>query len=165
MKVLGSSPCAEILKILISVIKDWLYNSISPNNMVHISHTMVCSLWLILRSTNLIAGSSVHKNHHMNDRCASWHMISNVTLFKVCLWLAITHLLSSSHVVSRKHSVLQICPQRRTHLIFHKNTPEGWYGVGGGRAGFRMGNICTPKTDACWCMAKPIQYCKVKNNN
>ena len=40
------------------------------------------------------------------------------------------------------------------------------YGMGrvvGG--GFRMGNMCTPVTDACWCMAKPIQYCKVKNNN
>ena len=28
--------------------------------------------------------------------------------------------------------------------------------------GFRMGNTCTPMVDACWCMAKPIQYCKVK---
>ena len=34
--------------------------------------------------------------------------------------------------------------------------------VGGG---FRMGNMCTPVADACLCMAKPIQYCKVKNNN
>ena len=31
--------------------------------------------------------------------------------------------------------------------------------VGGG---FRMGNTCTPMVDACWFMAKPIQYCKVK---
>ena len=23
---------------------------------------------------------------------------------------------------------------------------------------------CTPMADACWCMAKPIQYCKVNNN-
>ena len=30
---------------------------------------------------------------------------------------------------------------------------------------FRMGNTCTPVVDACWCIAKPIQYCKVKNNN
>ena len=30
--------------------------------------------------------------------------------------------------------------------------------VGGG---FRMGNTCTPMTDSCQCMAKPIQYCKV----
>ena len=34
--------------------------------------------------------------------------------------------------------------------------------VGGG---FRMGNTCTPVADACGCMAKPIQYCKVKKNN
>ena len=34
--------------------------------------------------------------------------------------------------------------------------------VGGG---FRMRNTCTPVADACWCMAKPIQYCKVKKNN
>ena len=31
--------------------------------------------------------------------------------------------------------------------------------VGGG---FRMGNMCTPVVDSCRCMAKPIQYCKVK---
>jgi len=34
--------------------------------------------------------------------------------------------------------------------------------VGGG---FRMGNTCTPVADSCLCMAKPIQYCKVKKNN
>ena len=28
--------------------------------------------------------------------------------------------------------------------------------------GFRMGNTCIPVADSCWCMAKPIQYCKVK---
>ena len=27
--------------------------------------------------------------------------------------------------------------------------------------GFRMGNTCTPVADSCWCVAKPIQYCKV----
>ena len=31
--------------------------------------------------------------------------------------------------------------------------------VGGG---FRMGNTCTPVADSCLCMAKPIQYSKVK---
>ena len=34
--------------------------------------------------------------------------------------------------------------------------------VGGG---FRMGNTCTLMADSSQCMAKPIQYCKVKNNN
>ena len=33
--------------------------------------------------------------------------------------------------------------------------------VGGG---LRMGNMCAPVADACWCMSKPIQYCKVKKN-
>ena len=28
--------------------------------------------------------------------------------------------------------------------------------------GFRIGNSCTPVADSCQCMAKPIQYCKVK---
>ena len=28
--------------------------------------------------------------------------------------------------------------------------------------GSRMGNTCTPMADSCQCMAKPIQYCKVK---
>ena len=27
--------------------------------------------------------------------------------------------------------------------------------------GFKMGNTCTLVADSCWCMAKPIQYCKV----
>ena len=40
--------------------------------------------------------------------------------------------------------------------------PEGWYGEGGGKR-FRMGNTCIPVADSCWCMAKPIQYCKVIN--
>ena len=31
--------------------------------------------------------------------------------------------------------------------------------VGGG---FMFGNACTPMVDSCQCMAKPIQYCKVK---
>ena len=31
--------------------------------------------------------------------------------------------------------------------------------VGGG---FIFGNACTPVVDSCQCMAKPIQYCKVK---
>ena len=31
--------------------------------------------------------------------------------------------------------------------------------VGGG---FMFGNACTPVVDSCQCLAKPIQYCKVK---
>ena len=45
--------------------------------------------------------------------------------------------------------------------LVHWDDPEGWNGrkMGGG---FRMGNTCTPMADSCQCMAKPIQYCKVK---
>ena len=34
--------------------------------------------------------------------------------------------------------------------------------MGGVVQGFRIGNSCTPMADSCQCMAKPIQYCKVK---
>ena len=37
--------------------------------------------------------------------------------------------------------------------------PEGWRKEEG--VGFGMGNTCIPVADSCWCMAKPIQYCKV----
>ena len=32
------------------------------------------------------------------------------------------------------------------------------------RGGFMFGNACTPVVDSCQCMAKPIQYCKVKQS-
>ena len=47
--------------------------------------------------------------------------------------------------------------------LVHWDDPEGWDWEGGGR-GFRMGNTCTPMVDSCQCMAKQIQYCKVKIN-
>ena len=39
--------------------------------------------------------------------------------------------------------------------------PRGMVREGDGRGEFRIGNTCTPVADSCWCMAKPIQYCKV----
>ena len=45
--------------------------------------------------------------------------------------------------------------------LVHGDDPEGSYGEGGGR-GVMFGNACTPVLDSCQCMAKPIQYCKVK---
>ena len=45
--------------------------------------------------------------------------------------------------------------------LVHWDDPERWYGEGGGR-GFKVGNSCTPVVDSCQCMAKPIQYYKVK---
>ena len=44
--------------------------------------------------------------------------------------------------------------------LVHWDDPEGWYGEGGWK-GLRMGNTCTPVADSCWCIAKPIHYCKV----
>ena len=46
--------------------------------------------------------------------------------------------------------------------LVHWDDPEGWDWEGGGGSGFRMGNTCTAVADSCQCMAKPIQYCKVK---
>ena len=40
-------------------------------------------------------------------------------------------------------------------------TPRDGTGKEAG-GGFRMGNTCTPMKDSSQCMAKPIQYCKVK---
>ena len=45
--------------------------------------------------------------------------------------------------------------------LVHWDDPEGWYGEGGGGV-FRMGNTYILVVDAYWCMAKSIQYCKVK---
>ena len=46
--------------------------------------------------------------------------------------------------------------------LVHWDNPEGWHGLGGGK-GFRKGNTCIPVAYSCWCMAKPIQYCKAIN--
>ena len=43
----------------------------------------------------------------------------------------------------------------------HWDSPEGWDGEGGER-GVQVGDTCTPMVDSSQCMAKPIQYCKVK---
>ena len=42
--------------------------------------------------------------------------------------------------------------------------PRGMVRGGRGR-GFRIGRTCIPVVDSCWCMAKPIQYCKVINQS
>ena len=47
--------------------------------------------------------------------------------------------------------------QPQATSIMHRT----WTGEEG--AGFGMGNTCIPVADSCWCMAKPIQYCKVIN--
>ena len=46
-----------------------------------------------------------------------------------------------------------------TGMIQRDGRGERWEG------GFRMGNSGTHVADSCWCMAKPIQYCKVTTSN
>ena len=93
------------------------------------------------------------------------------------------HLSGSFQCTSPKHPVPRIEPRLVIHFLYdimHVSMPFsqirmleagalGWpRGDGMGRevgGGFRIGNTCTPVADSCWCVAKPIQYCKVKNNN
>ena len=37
---------------------------------------------------------------------------------------------------------------------------DGWDGMGDGSEGQEGGDICIPMTDSCWCLQKPIQFCK-----
>ena len=66
-------------------------------------------------------------------------------------------------ILSRKNRIASLCPIQDTACLglVHGDDPERCYGEGGGR-GFMFGNTCTPVVDSCKCMAKPIQYCKVK---
>ena len=45
--------------------------------------------------------------------------------------------------------------------LVHWDDSEGCDGEGGG-GGFRIGHTCILRADSSQCMAKPIQYCKVK---
>ena len=47
--------------------------------------------------------------------------------------------------------------------LVHWDDPEGWGWEGGGR-GVQDRDTCTPMANSCQCMAKPIQYCRVKIN-
>ena len=62
-----------------------------------------------------------------------------------------------------KNRIARLCPTQDTACLglVHGDDPERCYGEGGGR-GFMFGNTCTLVVDSCQCMAKPIQYCKVK---
>ena len=66
-------------------------------------------------------------------------------------------------ILSCKDGIASLCPMQDTGCLglVHGDDPERCYGEGGGR-GFMFGNTCTPVVDSCQCMAKPIQYCKVK---
>ena len=66
-------------------------------------------------------------------------------------------------ILSCKKRIASICPMQDTGCLgpVHGNDPERCYGEGGGR-GVHVWEACTPVVDSCQCMAKPIQYCKVK---
>ena len=62
-------------------------------------------------------------------------------------------------ILSCKNQIASLCPTQDTACLGNGDDPERCYGEGGG---FMFGNACTPVMDSCQCMAKPIQYCKVK---
>ena len=66
-------------------------------------------------------------------------------------------------ILSCKNRITGLCPMQDTACLglVHGDDPEGCCGEGDGR-GFMFGIACTPMVDSCQCMAKPIQYCKVK---
>ena len=67
------------------------------------------------------------------------------------------------HVYYHVKRIASLCSIQDTGCLglVHGDDLERWYGVGGG-GGFRIGNSCTPVVDSHQCMAKPMQYCKVK---
>ena len=66
-------------------------------------------------------------------------------------------------ILSCKNQIASLCPTQDTACLglVHGDDPERCYGEGGGR-GVHVWEPCTPVVDSCQCMAKPIQYCKVK---
>ena len=66
-------------------------------------------------------------------------------------------------IISCKNRITSLCPMQDTACLglVQADDPERCYGEGGGR-GFMFGIACIPMVDSCQCMAKPIQYCKVK---
>ena len=67
---------------------------------------------------------------------------------------------SETYILSCKNRITSLCPMQDTAclgLVTQRNVMGrevgGW---------FMFGNACTPVVDSSQCMAKPIQYCKVK---
>ena len=90
--------------------------------------------------------------------------------------------LTLSYLTSRQHYTWLVLSTYLKHVYYHVRNESpvyvrykiqdawGWcmgmiqrddmgWEVGGG---FRIGSSYTPVADSCQCMAKPIQYCKVK---
>ena len=66
-------------------------------------------------------------------------------------------------ILSCKNRIASLCLMQDTVCLglVHGDGQRDVFGreVGGG---FMYGIACTPVVDSCQCMAKPIQYCKVK---
>ena len=66
-------------------------------------------------------------------------------------------------ILSCKNQIASLCLMQDTACLglVHGMTQRDVVGreVGGG---FMFGIACTPVVDSCQCMAKPVQYCKVK---
>ena len=64
-------------------------------------------------------------------------------------------------ILSCKNQITSPCLMQDTACLglVYGDDPEGCCGEGGV---FMFGNACTPVVDSCQCMAKPIQYHKVK---
>ena len=78
-----------------------------------------------------------------------------------CIGVFLSGLLHSVYYHIRNASPVQVrCRIQEAWAWYTGMTQRDGMGREGGR-GFRMGNMCTPVADSCWCMAKPIQYCKV----
>jgi len=87
-------------------------------------------------------------NHKMKELC---HMISKTTSRFNMLWF-----FHYQCVFMRFHFLIW-----KIVLIPSPNFLPGLLWVSNKKVD---GNMCTPMVDGCWCMAKPIQYCKVKIN-
>ena len=77
---------------------------------------------------------------------------------------------SKGNQMALKHVYYQVRNELPVYVRYRIQDAWGWctgmiqrddmgWEVGGG---FMIGNSCTPVADLCQCMAKPIQYCKVK---
>ena len=66
-------------------------------------------------------------------------------------------------ILSCKNRIASLCPMQDTACLglVHGEDPERCYGKGGGR-GVHVWEHMYTRGGLCQCMAKPIQYCKVK---
>ena len=61
--------------------------------------------------------------------------------------------------LSCKKRIASLCSMQDTGCLGLVHGDDVGWEVG---RGFMFGSSCTPVADSCQCMAKPIQYCKVK---